>query len=214
MSISRRGFLKTTAIAGASVAIEGLPAWAGPMGTQAEESSHAKSAGKQSAGVIEHTRGIGNYPGAPSEDFSPALIPDNATYRNLALLRPAYHSSSYDYNLTAQLVTDGIKYTRLPEWIMVSDGHRGALNKEERDIVIDHFPTNTLELRGARASIEMQLEGGENAPEIDRVELVVVAPTRVKPESPTVRIRVGLSHSCHDRGWMVTFQAQRKRKLA
>jgi hypothetical protein len=36
MSISRRGFLKTTAIAGASVAIEGLPAWAGPMGTQAE----------------------------------------------------------------------------------------------------------------------------------------------------------------------------------
>ena len=197
MSISRRGFLKTTAIAGASVAIEGLPAWAEPMGKQAEESSHATSAGKQPAGAIEHTRGIGIYPGAPSEDFSPALIPDNATYRNLALLRPAYHSSSYDYNLTAQLVTDGIKDTRLPEWIVVSDGYRGALNKEERDIVIDHFPTNTLELRGARASIEMQLEGGENAPEIDRVELVVVAPTGVKPES----LKFTVSISADGRTW-------------
>jgi hypothetical protein len=34
------------------------------------------------------------------------LVPDTQTYRNLALHRPAYASSRYDYNLTAQLVTD------------------------------------------------------------------------------------------------------------
>ena len=62
----------------------------------------------------EFTRGLGVYPGDPKEDFAPALVPDATTYRNLALRRPAYHSSSADYNQTAQLVTDGIKETTLP----------------------------------------------------------------------------------------------------
>src|SRR3974390_3259523 len=62
----------------------------------------------------KYTRGVGIYPGNPDEDFSPALISDATTYRNLALFRPAYHSSSYDYNLTAQLVTDGIIESGLP----------------------------------------------------------------------------------------------------
>ena len=53
-----------------------------------------------------YTRGIGQYPGSPAEDFSPHLRPDYDTYRNIAKLRTAYHSSSYDYNLTAQLITD------------------------------------------------------------------------------------------------------------
>jgi hypothetical protein len=62
----------------------------------------------------EFTRGLGVYPGDPREDFAPVLVPDATTYRNLALRRPAYHSSSFDYNQTAQLVTDGIKETTLP----------------------------------------------------------------------------------------------------
>ena len=62
------------------------------------------------------TRGIGQYPGNPSEDFSPELLPDNSTYRNIALLRSAYQSSSYDYNLVAQLVTDGIITKQQHEW--------------------------------------------------------------------------------------------------
>jgi hypothetical protein len=48
------------------------------------------------------------------------LVPDTQTYRNLALHRPAYASSSYDYNLTAQLVTDGIIDTKSPRWVAVS----------------------------------------------------------------------------------------------
>ena len=39
-----------------------------------------------------YTSGIGQYPGLPSEDFSPLLRPDVKNYRNIALLRSAYHS--------------------------------------------------------------------------------------------------------------------------
>ena len=41
---------------------------------------------------------------------------DTTDYRDLAVRRPTYHSSSHNYNLTAQLVTDGIKDSRLPGW--------------------------------------------------------------------------------------------------
>ena len=62
----------------------------------------------------QYTRGVGVYPGDPRQDFAPALVPDTQTYRNLALHRAAYQSSSYDFYHTAQLVTDGIKDTSLP----------------------------------------------------------------------------------------------------
>ena len=65
----------------------------------------------------ESTRGIGVYPGDPNEYMGPTLTVDSGAYRNLALHRPAYQSSAYDYNLTAQLITDGIKETALPQWI-------------------------------------------------------------------------------------------------
>ena len=65
----------------------------------------------------DSTRGIGVYPGDPNAYNGALLVPDTQTYRNLALHRPAYHSSSYDYNLTAQLITDGIKETALPRWV-------------------------------------------------------------------------------------------------
>jgi hypothetical protein len=71
-----------------------------------------------SAQVYNH--GVGMYPGDPKEDFAPALAPDAATYRNLALHRPAYHSSAADYNQTAQLVTDGIKETSLPRATVIT----------------------------------------------------------------------------------------------
>ena len=54
-----------------------------------------------------HNRGIGIYPGDPAEDFSPSLRRGGPQRRNLALLRAATHSSSFDCNQTAQLVTDG-----------------------------------------------------------------------------------------------------------
>ena len=74
-----------------------------------------------------YTRGIGLYPGSPKEDPSPELIPSNE-YRNIALNRAAYHSSSYDYNLTAQLVTDGIITADEPAYMTFST-HDGTPRK-------------------------------------------------------------------------------------
>ena len=107
MTTSRRSFLKTTMIASAAVAVDGVSTLAQAAhpnsGTVPEGAAQASGAGKTG-----YTAGIGIYPGDPNENFDPILLPDTSgTYKHLALLRPAYHSSSYDYNLTAQLVTDG-----------------------------------------------------------------------------------------------------------
>jgi hypothetical protein len=162
--------------------MEGLSALSEPLGAEARSAGSKTPAElPPTPAAVEYTRGIGIYPGAPSENFSPTLVEESTTYRNLALLRPAYHSSSYDYNLTAQLVTDGIKDTRLPEWLVVSDPYLGPLPKEQREVIVDHSPMNSMELRGARAHVDMQLAGGEEAPEIDRAQLYVVSPLQSTP---------------------------------
>ena len=176
MSTSRRDFLKSTLIASAGAVLpasNAAPTFA-ESGTASAESPSATSAPSPNSGP-EYTRGLGVYPGAPQEDFSPTLVIDNSTYRNLALLRPAYHSSSYDYNLTAQLITDGIKDTHLPEWLGVSINPFETLPINERQIVVDHFNAAMLPLTGATPSVQIQL-GGAAPPEIDRVEVFVAVP--------------------------------------
>ena len=117
----------------------------------------------------EFTRGVGVYPGDPKEFFGPSLAADAATYRNLAFHRPAYQSSAYDYNLTAQLVTDGIKETNLPRWISVSTSDRR------------HCPRQPARVRWwiTTRSLGRQSTGPRwiqfdrrrrRAPEIDRIE--------------------------------------------
>ncbi|NWF82892.1 MAG: hypothetical protein HXY18_03580, partial [Bryobacteraceae bacterium] len=95
------------------------------------------------------TRGVGVYPGDPREDFSPIMRPAPAGVRNLAYRRPAWHSSSYDYNLTAQLVTDGIRDTRLPRWVATSSSEHGVLRKNEREWLLDHNMMTTVVLKGS-----------------------------------------------------------------
>ena len=111
----------------------------------------------------DYTRGIGVYPGSPQEEFVPRMHIDSTTYRNLALHRPAYHSSSYDYNLTAELVTDGIKDARLPRWESVSTSTQGALKKNERQWMFDQNPITNVMVKGKSAWVEIQLAGGESA---------------------------------------------------
>ncbi|NIM47962.1 MAG: beta-glycosidase [Gemmatimonadales bacterium] len=118
-----------------------------------------------------YTRGLGIYPGAADQDFSPALYVDDANYHNLAFRRPAYHSSSYDYNLTAQLVTDGIIETEMPKWISVSTSTHGVMAKNERERLLDHNETSTVELEGSDVWVQIQMEGGEDAPKIDSVDV-------------------------------------------
>jgi hypothetical protein len=199
VTTSRRDFLKTTAIAGATVAVDRLAAFAEPIPTTGSVTSGLQTGTHGETGATEFTRGIGVYPGDPSANFGPTLIPDTATYRNLALLRPAYHSSSYDYNLTAQLVTDGMKSETLPKWIAVSDPSQGPVSKENREVIVDHAPMNTMDLRGARAQVEIQLGGGDSAPEIDRIQLYVVSPFQATSDSLTFTV----STSEDGRTWQV-----------
>ena len=117
-----------------------------------------------------YTRGVGVYPGDPREFTGPSLVASPETYRNLALHRPAYQSSAYDYNLTAQLVTDGIKQTTPPQWIETSTSNAGILPKRERELFLDGNVTSSVDVSGTNAWVEFDIHGGE-APEIDRIDL-------------------------------------------
>lgn len=119
----------------------------------------------------EFTRGVGVYPGDPGEDWSPKLRPGSNAYRNLALHRPAYHSSSYDYNLTAQLVTDGIKETRLPRWIAVSTSSQGVLTRIERERVLDSNLVTGIDLQGTDVWIQVEIGGNDDLPLIDALRV-------------------------------------------
>lgn len=97
-----------------------------------------------------YTRGIGVYPGSPQEDFSPELLPDEDQYRNLALLRATYQSSAYDYNLTSQLLTDGIVTDRAPQYFDLQTAE-GCVPKREREWMIDGGPYSRNTVRGEEA---------------------------------------------------------------
>ena len=97
-----------------------------------------------------YTRGIGVYPGSPQEDFSPELLPDEDQYRNLALLRATYQSSAYDYNLTSQLLTDGIVTDRAPQYFDLQTA-KGSVPKREREWMIDGGPYSRNTVRGEEA---------------------------------------------------------------
>jgi len=94
----------------------------------------------------QYSRGLGQYPGNPDEHFAPVLVVDN-TYRNVAELKAAYHSSSYDYNLTAQLVTDGLISTEEPASIQVST-QKGDLPKNAREYFFDGKPDSRYSVEG------------------------------------------------------------------
>jgi beta-galactosidase/beta-glucuronidase len=130
----------------------------------------------------EFTRGLGVYPGDPKEYGGPAFTVDNNSYRNLALHRPAYQSSSYDYNLTAQLVTDGIKDTKLPRWISVETSQQGVLPKNQREWVLDGNWVSDVSLKGHHAWIGIEI-GGDDRPQVDRVDLDARLQARGEPEN-------------------------------
>lgn len=86
------------------------------------------------------------YPGNPEDDFAPELVRDNMS-RNLALGRQAFASSSHDFNMTAQLVTDGMVEKTLPPYIVVSKSS-GPVPRNEREWVFDLKVTTGVTLDG------------------------------------------------------------------
>lgn len=115
------------------------------------------------------TRGIGQYPGNPKEDFSPELVKDQSGYRNLALMRSAFSSSSHDYNLTAQLATDGLVTDQPPQYLILSTP-AGEAPRREREWMIDEgqYSRNTFE--GADTWFQFTLKNYQRT--VDKVVLV------------------------------------------
>jgi hypothetical protein len=124
------------------------------------------------ASAQQYTRGLGVYPGDPKQYDGPSLVVDSTTYRNLALHRPAYQSSAYDYNLTAQLVTDGIKETSSPQWVVTSTSDRGVLPKTEREAFLDEGVVSSVDIAGDAPWVQLDIEGTE-PPEIDHMDVVL-----------------------------------------
>ena len=149
----------------------------------------AALAATTTVGAQEFTRGIGVYPGDPRETAAPVLEIDASTYRNLALRRPAYHSSSHDYNLTAQLLTDGIKDPRMPRWLAVATSEHGTLRRHKREWIVDGNWVSTVDLSGPSVWVQLELAGGDTAPEVDRVDVEArVESTSPQPENWTVSV--------------------------
>jgi beta-galactosidase/beta-glucuronidase len=119
----------------------------------------------------QYTRGLGVYPGDPRQYDGPALVVDSGTYRNLALHRPAYQSSAYDYNLTAQLVTDGIKEHALRRWVTTSTSDHGELGKSERAVFLDDNVVSEVNVAGDHPWVELDIEGGGPLPQIDHADV-------------------------------------------
>ena len=120
----------------------------------------------------QYTRGVGLYPG-DSKEYHGAVMRIDDSYHNLALHRPAYQSSAYDYNLTAQLITDGIRETKLPHWIVSSSSKNGVLPKFQREHLVDSNPVTMEELPPTDGWVQVELKGGDSVPEVDRVEVSI-----------------------------------------
>ena len=74
---------------------------------------------------------------------------------NIALNKAASASSSYDYNLTAQLVTDGVVETDEPAWLKVSTAG-GELPRREKEWTVDAGPYSSNRLEGAANFLEYE----------------------------------------------------------
>ena len=105
----------------------------------------------------EYTRGIGEYPGKTDDYAGPEIVAGGG-YRNLALNRAAYHSSSYDYNLTGQLATDGIILDRMPYHIDLLT-HKGPVEKRDKESIFDDNATNISVEGGSGACLLLQING-------------------------------------------------------
>ncbi len=120
------------------------------------------------ASAQQLNRPIGQYPGNPTEYYGPTQVADN-NYRNLALYRTVYQSSSWDYNLTSQLLTDGIIDEKVPAWLNVSTPE-GPLPPHKREACIDGNEWTCNILMGGDTWLQYDWHGMNI--DIDEVEMV------------------------------------------
>ena len=118
------------------------------------------------------TRGIGVYPGNPDESAAPSLVKGDGTYRNIALGRTTYQSSSYDYNLTSQLITDGIVGNAALAYVDVSGGGR-PVDKQNREKLFDGKPDSRISFDISDPTVQIDFHGMPVT--ADRIEVLGTA---------------------------------------
>ena len=116
----------------------------------------------------QQNRPIGQYPGNPDEYYGPKLVQDTS-YRNLALHRTVYQSSSWDFNLTSQLLTDGINDEQMPAWLNVTTPD-GPLPPHKREACLDGNEWTNNIVMGADTWLQYDWEN--MVIDIDEVEMV------------------------------------------
>ena len=105
-------------------------------------------------GEGDNTRGIGQYPGSPSEYYAPAVSwTASEQLTNVALHRAAYASSTCDYLHTAHLVTDGISGQADPAVLQVTTPE-GRLPRREAEWGIDGGPYSRNVLMGGHTWLQ------------------------------------------------------------
>ena len=129
------------------------------------------SSGDGAPADTQPTRGIGQYPGAPSEYFAPSVswVESAQTLTNVALHRRAYASSTSDYNHTAHLVTDGIKDNSRPATLQTSTPD-GPLSRREAEWAIDGGPYSRNILMGAHSWLQYDW-GGDMSVEAAQIRI-------------------------------------------
>ena len=93
--------------------------------------------------------------------------------QNLALRHPAYHSSSIDYNATAQLAVDGIFEAEPPCRVEICGNDGVPLGKIEHNLVLDPRPWTSVTVEGPSAELSLRTLGfREN---VDRISMILTA---------------------------------------
>ena len=92
---------------------------------------------------------------------------------NLALRRPAYHSSAIDYNATAQLAVDGIIETEPPCWVEVCGNDGVPLGKIRQNLPLEPRQWTSVMVDGASAELSLRTHGFTEA--VDHVSMTLAA---------------------------------------
>ena len=146
-------------------------------------------------------RPIGQYPGNPSEYYGPTLVPDSP-WDNIALNRIVYQSSSWDYNLTSQLLTDGIISDKAPAWLNVTTPE-GSLPPNKREACIDGNEWTCNILMGDDTWLQYDWEG--MSIDIDEVEMICSMAYR---ENAPKGFKIRLLTSTNGKKWKVAEEWQ------
>ena len=138
----------------------------------------------------DYNRGIGIYPGNPKRKFFSNNENRQKKLQEHCLVKTGLQLGSYDYNLTAQLITYGIIESKIPEWIVTTNSD-GTFPRNERDYFIDRHARTRKEFDGNNSWITMELTGNYIIPKVNGFELsgnisTDTAQTEIKPWQITV----------------------------